>query len=235
MGMGVAGLQQQQQWAQAGNMVYVPAAQPGGGAGLGYYMPAGPGTGGSMGAGDLHQQQYNSGAAGLHMGGPAGPAYSSAQPVQLVTAMGPDGNLAQYPVAAGGMPGGGMAFAPAMYALSAPSSLSMPMQQGWGLQHSPGPPGRQQVQPRSQPGQQQLQLVQGAKPGGGLGQGGAQEGFLLPPGQPQPVEAGGYAMLAPGAAMNAPVVPPHNTGAAGQAGPSRVDDLAQQMGGWRIT
>lgn len=232
MGMAAAGLQQQQQqqWAQAGNMVYVPAAQPGGGAGLGYYMPAVPGTGGSMAAGGMGM-----GAAGLHMGGQAGPAYSSAQPVQLVTAMGPDGNLTQYPVAAGGMPGGGMAFAPAMYAPSAPSSLSMPMQQGWGLQHPPGPPGQQQVQPRSQPGQQQLQLVQGAKPGGGLGQGGAQDGFLLPPGQPQPAEGDGYAMLAPGAAMNAPVVPPHNTGVAGQAGPSRVDDLAQQMGGWRIT
>lgn len=238
MGMGAAGLQpqQQQQWAQASNMVYVPAAQPGGGAGLGYYMQAGSGTGGGMAPGGMHQQQqYSSGAAGLHMGGPAGPAYTSAQPVQLVTAMGPDGNLAQYPVAAGGMPGGGMAFAPAIFAPSAPNSLSMPVQQGWGLAQSPGPPGRQQVQPRSQQGQQQMQLVQGAKPGGGLGQGGAQEGFLLPPGQSQAVEGGGYAMLAPGAAINAPVVPAHNAGAAGEAGPSRMDDLAQQMGGWRIT
>lgn len=245
MGMAAAGAQmgslhqqQQQQWAQGGVM-YVPAAQAGPGAGLGYYAAAAPaGAAGGMGpagmaGGGMGPAQFSGG-----LGGAAGPAYSSPQPVQLVAAMGPDGNIAQYPVAAGGMPGGGMAFAPALYSPSVPTSLSMPVQHSWGLQQSPVQQGRQAVQPRSQQGQQQLQLMQ-VKPEG-LSQSG--EGFLLAPppfaaGQSsRPMEGGGYGMLAPGA----PVVNPQVAGApgaaaSGDAGPSRVDDLAQQMGGWRIT
>jgi hypothetical protein len=237
MGMGAAAGQMgglhQQQWAQGGNMMYVPTAQLGAGAGPGYMAP-GPGGG-------MAQQHYSAAMVlphgGLQMGSPAGPGYSSSQqPMQLVTAMGPDGNLAQYPMAAGGMPGGGMMLGPAMY------SPSMPMQQSWGLQHSPVPQARQQVQPRSQQGQQQLQLLQVPKPGDALGQVGGREGFLLgqPPyssGQSRTVDGGGYgAMLAPGATVvNAPVPPGRGAGAAGEAGPSHVDDLAQQMGGWRIT
>lgn len=234
MGMAAAGLQQQQQWAQGGNMVYVPTGQPGAGAGLGYYMPAGPAAAGMAGGG-IMQQQYSAGMAlphgGLQIGG-AGQAYSSSQPVQLVTAMGPDGNLAQYPMAAGGMAGAGMAFAPAMYSASVPASLPMPVQQSWTLQQPGGPAGRQHPQPRSQQGQQHLQLMQAPKPAGGLGQAGAQEGFLLA-GQSAPGEGAGYTMLAPGATVvNAPAPPGHSPG---DTGASHVDDLAQQMGGWRIT
>jgi hypothetical protein len=244
MGMGAAAGQigglHQQQWAQGGNMMYVPTAQHGAGAGLGYYMAPGPGGG-------MPQQQHYSAATvlphgGLQMGSPAGPRYSSSQPVQLVTAFGPDGNVAQYPMAAGGMPGGGMMLGSAMYSPSAPAALSMPMQQSWGLQQAPVPQARQHVQPRSQHGQQQLQLMQVTKPGNVLGQVAGQEGFLLgqPPysaGQTRTVEGGGYgALLAPAATVvNAPVPPGRGAGAAGEAGQSHADDLAQQMVGWRIT
>ena len=243
MGMGAAGGQMgglQQQWAQGG-MMYVPAGQPGAGpAGLGYYAAAGPGAGGmgpaGMAAGGMSPAQFS---GGLHMGGPGVPNYSTAQPVQMVAAMGPDGSIAQYPMAAGGMPGAGMAFAPGLYSPSVPTSLSMPMQHNWGVQ-SPVQ-GRQGVQPRSQQGQQQLQLVQVGKPGEGLGQPGAQEGFLLgqpafaAAGQSRPMEGGRYGMLAPGAAVvNPQMAAAPNAAQTGEAGPASVEDLAQQMGGWRI-
>jgi hypothetical protein len=250
LAMGAAGTQmgslQQQQWAQGGGMMYVPAAQPGGGAGLGYYMAPAPVPGSGLGhGGGMAAQQY-SGAmvlppGGLQMaGGPGGQGFSGSQPVQLVATVGPDGNLASYPMAAGGLPGGGMASAPLMYAPAGPGSFPLHMQQSWGLQQSSVQHGQQHMQQQvpQRGGQQGVQLMQVPKPGEGLGQPGGQEGFLLaqqgfPAGQSRPLDASGYAMIPAGATVvNAPAGP--STGGAGEAGSSHVDDLAQQMGGWRI-
>lgn len=231
----------QQQWQHGGNMMFVPAGQAVGGAGLGYYMAAAPGAAAGGVAGGMGQPQFSTAmvlpTGSLQMASPGAAAHSSSQPLQLVTAMGPDGNIAQYPMAPGGM-----AFASAMYSPSGQPALSMPMQQGWSLQQVPMQQGRQQVQQQGQQrGQQQLQLLQVQKPAEALGQAAGQDGYLLmqPPfssGQSRPVEAGGYAVISPGApVVNAPLAPSPSAGGAAEAGPSRVDDLAQQMGGWRIT
>ena len=179
---------------------------------------------------------------GLQMNGPAAGAYSTSQPVQLVAAVGPDGSIAQYPLAQGGMPA---MYSPAMYSPAGQAALSMPMQQAWAVQQGQMPPGAQHMQQQGaqQHGQQQLQLVQVPKPVEGLGQAGAHEGFMLAQpsfssgGQSRPMDSSGFAILAQGGAsvVNAPVAPSPSAGRGPEAGPSHVDDLAQQMGGWHIT
>lgn len=159
---------------------------------------------------------------------------------------------------AGALAGGAaITYAPPMYGSGA--SMPMAVQQQWAVQQ------QQHQQPvRGEQVQQQLQaLMQVANGAEIVPQPGAADAFLLAPqqqpfahhAQPQPrsiggVEAPGYAVLAAAPGGPAGVVPSpqapacgagaaagggSDAGAAGASSGQQLDELSQQIGGWRIT